>query len=123
MSNVYVHFPQISFPARYSVVKFQVKSHSLRFREVMYVSISVNNFNTLTYLQNYFKGSLDKTSLNHYEYIVIRLCSAFLKQMVSGTESTDKTFLFNLSPHFTFQVKECFKLVQIFLIYPGFDYL
>ena len=35
MSNVYVHFSQISFPARYSVVKFQVKPHSLRFREVI----------------------------------------------------------------------------------------
>ena len=35
MSNVYVHFSQISFPARYSVVNFQLVSHSLRFREVI----------------------------------------------------------------------------------------
>jgi len=35
MSNVYVHFSQISFPARYSVVNFQLESHSLRFREVI----------------------------------------------------------------------------------------
>ena len=35
MSNVYVHFSLISFPARYSVVNFQLESHSLRFREVM----------------------------------------------------------------------------------------
>ena len=35
MSNVYVHFSQISFPARYLVVNFQLESHSLRFREVM----------------------------------------------------------------------------------------
>ncbi len=33
MSNVYVHFSQSSFSARYSVVNFQLKSHSLRFRE------------------------------------------------------------------------------------------
>ncbi len=37
MSNVYVHFSQISFPARYSVVNFQLESHSLRFREVIYL--------------------------------------------------------------------------------------
>lgn len=37
MSNVYVHFSQISFPARYSVVNFQLGSHSLRFREVIIV--------------------------------------------------------------------------------------
>ena len=35
MSNVYVHFSQISFPARYSVVNFRLESHSLRFREVI----------------------------------------------------------------------------------------
>ena len=35
MSNVYVHFSQISFPAPYSVVNFQLESHSLRFREVI----------------------------------------------------------------------------------------
>ena len=35
MSNVYVHFSQISFLARYSVVNFQLVSHSLRFREVI----------------------------------------------------------------------------------------
>ena len=35
MSNVYVHFSLISFPARYSVVNFQLVSHSLRFREVI----------------------------------------------------------------------------------------
>ena len=35
MSNVYVPFSQISFPARYSVVNFQLESHSLRFREVI----------------------------------------------------------------------------------------
>ena len=35
MSNVYVHFSLISFPARYSVVNFQLESHSLRFREVI----------------------------------------------------------------------------------------
>ena len=38
MSNVYVHFSQISFPARYSVVNFQLESHSLRFREVIILS-------------------------------------------------------------------------------------
>ena len=36
MSNVYVHFSEISFPARYSVVKFQLEFHLLRFREVIY---------------------------------------------------------------------------------------
>ena len=35
MSNVYVHFSEISFPARYSVVKFQLESYLLRFREVI----------------------------------------------------------------------------------------
>ena len=35
MSNVYVHFSQISFPARYLVVNFQLLSRSLRFREVI----------------------------------------------------------------------------------------
>ena len=35
MSNIYVHFSQISFPVRYLVVNFQLESHSLRFREVM----------------------------------------------------------------------------------------
>lgn len=35
MSNVYVHFSEISFPARYSVVNFRLESHSLRFREVI----------------------------------------------------------------------------------------
>ncbi len=35
MSNVYVHFSPISFPARYSVVNFQLESHSLRFRKVI----------------------------------------------------------------------------------------
>lgn len=35
MSNVYVHFSLISFSARYSVVNFQLESHSLRFREVI----------------------------------------------------------------------------------------
>ena len=33
MSNIYVHFSQISFPVRYLVVNFQLESHSLRFRE------------------------------------------------------------------------------------------
>ncbi|WP_300701089.1 hypothetical protein, partial [uncultured Phocaeicola sp.] len=32
---VYVHFSQISFPARYSVVNLRLESHSLRFREVI----------------------------------------------------------------------------------------
>ena len=36
MSNVYVHFSQTSLPARYSVVNFQLGSHSLRFREVIH---------------------------------------------------------------------------------------
>lgn len=40
MSNVYVHFSQISFPARYSVVNFQLESHSLRFREVIMIILS-----------------------------------------------------------------------------------
>ena len=44
MSNVYVHFSQISFPARYSVVNFQLESHSLRFREV----IDIGGKNILT---------------------------------------------------------------------------
>ena len=35
MSNVYVHFSQISFPTQYSVVSFRLESHSLRFREVI----------------------------------------------------------------------------------------
>ena len=35
MSNVYVHFSLISFPARYSVVNLRLESHSLRFREVI----------------------------------------------------------------------------------------
>ena len=35
MSNVYVHFSEISFPTRYSVVNFQLESLSLRFREVI----------------------------------------------------------------------------------------
>ena len=35
MSNIYVHFSQISFPVRYLVVNFQLESHSLRFREVI----------------------------------------------------------------------------------------
>ena len=35
MSNVYVHFSQISFPAQYSVVNLRLESHSLRFREVI----------------------------------------------------------------------------------------
>lgn len=35
MSNVYVHFSQISVPARYSVVNYQLESHSLKFREVI----------------------------------------------------------------------------------------
>ena len=42
MSNVYVHFSQISVPARYSVVNFQLESHSLRFREVIYDRIGGN---------------------------------------------------------------------------------
>ena len=37
MSNVYVHFSQISVPARYSVVNYQLESHSLKFREVIFV--------------------------------------------------------------------------------------
>ena len=37
MSNVYVHFSQISFSVRYLVINFQLKFHSLRFREVMVV--------------------------------------------------------------------------------------
>ena len=37
MSNVYVHFSQISFPARYSIVNFQLVSRSLRFREVILI--------------------------------------------------------------------------------------
>ena len=36
MSNIYVHFSQISFPVRYLVVNFQLESHSLRFREVIF---------------------------------------------------------------------------------------
>ena len=40
MSNVYVHFSQISLPARYSVVNFQLESHSLRFREVIFVFVT-----------------------------------------------------------------------------------
>ena len=39
MSNVYVHFSQISFFARYSVVNFRLESHSLRFREVILLNI------------------------------------------------------------------------------------
>ena len=35
MSNVYVHFSLISFPAPYSVVNLRLESHSLRFREVI----------------------------------------------------------------------------------------
>ena len=35
MSNVYVHFSQISFSTRYSVVNFQLEPHSLSFREVI----------------------------------------------------------------------------------------
>ena len=35
MSNVYVHFSQISFSARYSVVNFLLVPHLLRFREVI----------------------------------------------------------------------------------------
>ena len=44
MSNVYVHFSQISFPARYSVVNFQLESHSLRFREVIKLLKSCSSF-------------------------------------------------------------------------------
>lgn len=43
MSNVYVHFSQISFPARYSVVNFQLGSHSLRFREVIIFLLSYHS--------------------------------------------------------------------------------
>lgn len=32
--NVYVHLPQISFPARYSVVNFQLEALSLRFLKI-----------------------------------------------------------------------------------------
>ena len=39
MSNVYVHFSQISFPARYSVVNLRLESHSLRFREVINICL------------------------------------------------------------------------------------
>ena len=38
MSNVYVHFSLISFPARYSVVNLRLESHSLRFREVIFLA-------------------------------------------------------------------------------------
>lgn len=36
MSNVYVHFSQISFSTRYSVVNFQLEPHSLSFRKVIF---------------------------------------------------------------------------------------
>ena len=39
MSNVYVHFSQISFSVRYLVINFQLESHSLRFREIIILHI------------------------------------------------------------------------------------
>ena len=42
MSNVYVHFSLISFPARYSVVNLRLESHSLRFREVIILTLILN---------------------------------------------------------------------------------
>lgn len=42
MSNVYVHFSQISFSVRYLVINFQLKFHSLRFREVIFSDIYIN---------------------------------------------------------------------------------
>lgn len=44
MSNVYVHFSQISFSTRYSVVNFRLGSQSLGFRKVMIVTQMCANF-------------------------------------------------------------------------------
>ena len=56
MSNVYVHFSQTSLPARYSVVNFQLGSHSLRFREVIPTAVKISRL-VKTYLLTAAAGS------------------------------------------------------------------
>ncbi len=66
MSNVYVHFSQISFPARYSVVNFRLESHSLRFREVIVCTNIFVSVSAYFCMQN---NSLQKRSLGIITFI------------------------------------------------------
>jgi hypothetical protein len=75
MSNVYVHFSQISFPARYSVVNFQLVSHSLRFREVIADGPLSNNrgiYRHQNYMINY------RTFIQKNQYPKGIVCESFL---------------------------------------------
>ncbi len=76
MPNVYVHFSQISFPARYSVVNLRLESHSLRFREVICFHGIVYHLSAVFSMLNaYFRSRRDtcETVKPQYETIPILL--------------------------------------------------
>lgn len=56
MSITCVHFSQISFPVRYSVVKLRLESRLLRFREVIYCLDIFLQFLTIQELINMTKS-------------------------------------------------------------------
>ena len=113
MSNVYVHFSQISFPARYSVVNFQLVSHSLRFREVIIRKVyQLTGKNSLRYVlcrlptdavysatkayimsfSNALRGELSKTGIK-----ITTLCPGATKTEFAAKANIQNTLLFRIA--------------------------
>ena len=84
MSNVYVHFSLISFPARYLVVNFRLESHSLRFRAVIFICRNLLNFSLCNSIlvkcinpdiqrSVFYKSTYPLAVLSEYHIAVIQL--------------------------------------------------
>ena len=117
MSNVYVHFSQISFPAPYSVVNFQLESHSLRFREVISPSFlrSVLHNSSLLIALYLSKDRFFPTTKTLAQKQTSLFCSFILKSVPHiRTEHLCPIYLYMISPLILF-VNHFFIYIPVFI--------
>ena len=99
MSNVYVHFSEISFPTRYSVVNFQLESLSLRFREVIFV-FSYSHSSILPQAAPQIQGLTPFRFPFHYGYNHVPQLPFPIRDATIGTETRVLTFIFTRRDYF-----------------------